>query len=62
MYGRSVNREAGVVLVLLATLSGLVATALPNRPAYGGRLQDMATRQPLPVLPEVVVTATRLEA
>lgn len=61
MYGKSVNREAGVALVLLATLSGLVATAVPNEPTYGRRVQEAAQQQ-LPMLPEIVVTATRLEA
>ena len=62
MYGKSANREAGVALVLLATLSGLVAAALSVQPVHGGGFQEAAQQQPLPMLPEIVVTATRLEA
>jgi Flp pilus assembly protein CpaB len=61
MYGRSVSREAGLALVLVATLAGLVATALTGEPAYGARAQEAAQQQ-LPMLPEIVVTATRLDA
>ncbi len=62
MYGKSVNRRASVALVLLATLSGIVATVLPSETAHGGRGQEAAQQQPLPMLPEIVVTATRLAA
>lgn len=62
MYGKSVNRQASVALVLVAALSGLVAATLSDQPAHGGGFQDAATQQTLPMLPEIVVTATRLEA
>ena len=62
MYGKSVIRETGVALALVATLSGLVGASLSNRPVDGAGWQDPATQQSLPMLPEIVVTATRLEA
>jgi len=61
MYGKSVNRRVSVALALVATLAGLVAAALPGELAYGARGQE-AAQQPLPMLPEIVITATRLEA
>ena len=62
MYGKSVIRETSVALVLVAALSGLVGASLSDQPVDGARWQDPATQRSLPMLPEIVVTATRLEA
>lgn len=66
MYTPSVAGRTSPIVAIVATLSGILAasvagelsiepaaTAGPSRPAATGGL---------PVLPEVVVTATRLEA
>jgi hypothetical protein len=65
MYGNSVNRQAGVALVLVATLSGLLAAAVSGGQVWSGRAvaedEALVRQEPLPMLPEVVVTATRLK-
>lgn len=62
MYDKSVIRETGVALVLVAALSGLVEAGLSDQPVDSARWQDPVTQQSLPMLPEIVVTATRLGA
>lgn len=61
MYGKSVNRETGVALVLVAALSGLLAAAVVGETADAAWTTHGAQQEVLPVLPEIVVTATRLQ-
>lgn len=66
MYGNSVNRQAGVALVLVATLSSLLAAAVSGGQAWSNRAmaenETLVQQESLPMLPEVVVTASRLQA
>lgn len=62
MYGKSVNRQAGVGLVLVAALSGLLAAAVSGTPVPGAIALGTTQQEQLPILPEIVITATRLEA
>ena len=60
MYA-SVARRFTVAVVLVAALSGILAAEVGSV-AYPAVRASEATRDALPVLPEIVVTASRLEA
>lgn len=62
MYGKSVIRELGVAFVLVVSLSGLLAAEQQAAPARLHQSSDTEQQFPVPMLPEIVVTATRLEA
>lgn len=62
MYGKSVNRQASVALVLVAALSGLLAAAVSGENVGAGGSQEAVQHEALPMLPEIVITATRLDA
>lgn len=66
MYGNSVNRQAGVALLLVASLSGLLAAAVTGGQAWTSRAvaedEALIRQEALPMLPEIVVTASRLQA
>ena len=66
MYTPSVVGRTGLIVAVVATLSGLVAanvaSELGAEPAAAVGAPRPAATGGLPVLPEVVVTATRLEA
>ena len=65
MYSPSTTRQFAVALALVATLSGILAASMET-----GRVTRATTATPaadwalngLPVLPEIVVTAPRLQA
>ena len=65
MYTQSTTRQFSIALVLVATLAGIVALGIePGQApeaAGAGRFGNRVSGE-LPVLPEIVVTATRLEA
>jgi len=65
MYTQSTTRQFSVALVLVATLASIVAMGIePGQTpeATGaGRIGNRVSGE-LPVLPEIVVTASRLEA
>ena len=65
MYTQSTTRQFSIALVLVATLAGIVAMGIePGQTAAGSRTPQVArpASGDLPVLPEIVVTASRLEA
>lgn len=57
----SITRRFAVAVVLVATLSGILAAEVGSTTDPAARASE-ATRGALPVLPEIVVTASRLEA
>lgn len=62
MYAPSTTRQLAVALALVATLSGILAASMD-----AGRVSRATTVTPaadgaLPALPEIIVTAPRLEA
>jgi len=65
MYTQSITRQFSIALVLVATLAGIVAMGIePGQApeaAEAGRFGNRVSGE-LPVLPEIVVTASRLEA
>jgi hypothetical protein len=66
MYTQSIVGRTGFFVAIVATLSGIVAanvaSELAVEPAAAIGAPLPAATGGLPVLPEVVVTATRLEA
>jgi hypothetical protein len=65
MYAQSASRQFAVAAVLVATLAGSIVAGIERGGAEFAaptRAQPAAQAQgQLPMLPEVVVTATRLE-
>lgn len=65
MYTQSTTRQFSIALALVATLAGIVAVGIEPGHNIGGA-GVVPSRDPvsgdLPVLPEIVVTASRLEA
>jgi hypothetical protein len=65
MYAQSTNRQFAVAAVLVATLAGSIVAGIERGGAEIAspiRVQRAAQAQGhLPMLPEVVITATRLE-
>lgn len=64
MYTQSINRQASAAVVLVATLAGIVAAGTDGgyRPGRADRTVVAGSQALLPLLPEVVVTASRLES
>jgi hypothetical protein len=64
MYAQSASRQFAVAAVLVATLAGSIVAGIEGSAAGSvspARVQRTSQGQ-LPMLPEVIVTATRLEA
>lgn len=62
MYGKSVIRELAVAVVLAVSLSGLLVAEQQGPAAEWHPSSDGTQQFAVPVLPEIVITATRLEA
>jgi hypothetical protein len=60
MYTQSTTRQLSIALVLVATLAGIVAAGI--EPGHTVGAAGAGQIGSLPVLPEIVVTASRLEA
>lgn len=64
MYAQSASRQFAVAAVLVATLAGSIVAGIEGSAAGSispAQVQRTSQEQ-LPMLPEVMVTATRLEA
>ena len=64
MYAQSITRQFAVASLLVAAFAGILAaevTPYPQRPGAGVPYAGQ-TAGTLPLLPEIVVTAPRLEA
>ena len=59
MYAQSASRQFAVAAVLVATLAGSIVAGIERGDAAVSSARTPQGR--LPMLPEVVVTATRLE-
>jgi hypothetical protein len=64
MYAQSASRQFAVAAVLVATLAGSIVAGIEGSAARSISPVQVQRTSPgqLPMLPEVIVTATRLEA
>lgn len=60
MYANSNTRRFTVALVMVATFAGLLSASVASAPAGAMPALSGASIGALPVLPEIIVTATRL--